>query len=129
MRRLERPGEDGVCCVAMQGGEIPFLVRRRESPVVGLVFAGAVDRARGVLPQFGGHLLGATVPATVIGIADPSLERGPRLSTAWYAGHEGFETQRTLPGLLERVVQACRAERVIFLGASAGGFAALYYGW
>jgi pimeloyl-ACP methyl ester carboxylesterase len=129
VRRVESPSEDGVYYVGTHGGEIQFQVRRRVSPVVIFVFAGAVDRARRALPQFGGHLLRTAVPATVIGIADPSLGRGPKLSTAWYAGHEGFETQRILPELLGRVAAACGAERVIFLGASAGGFAALYYAW
>ncbi len=93
------------------------------------VFAGAIDRAKRGLPQFGGQFIRTYVPASVIGIADPSLSRAPNLSTAWYAGHEGFETQHLLPELLRRIAAACGAERVIFLGASAGGFAALYYSW
>jgi pimeloyl-ACP methyl ester carboxylesterase len=65
----------------------------------------------------------------MIAIADPSLGVLSDLTTAWYAGHDGFETQKILPDLIRNVARACDAERIIFVGRSAGGFAALYYSW
>jgi pimeloyl-ACP methyl ester carboxylesterase len=119
----------GVFGVQTAGGEIPFQVTRRESPVLVITFAGAIDRRKYTLPQFGGARVDEYVSASVVGIADPSLARSPALTAAWYAGHEGFETQQILPGLIRRLVSACGAERVIFVGGSVGGFAALYYSW
>ena len=111
------------------GGEIPVQVQRRDSPILIITFAGAINRSKLQLPQFGGTRLEAFTVGSVIGFADPSLARGPDLTAAWYAGHEGFETQSILPGLIQRCVAACGAERVIYAGGSVGGFAALYYSW
>jgi hypothetical protein len=66
---------------------------------------------------------------SVVGIADPSLALSPTLVSAWYAGHDGFELQHILPDVITRTIASCQAKRVIFLGGSAGGFAALYYSW
>jgi pimeloyl-ACP methyl ester carboxylesterase len=129
VRLLENPTIDGEFSVQINGGEIPIRVKRRTSPILIITFAGAVKRHERTLPQFGGRFLETYVPASVIGIADPSLPQSPTLTTAWYAGHEGFETQQILPPLIQQISAACEAERVIFLGGSAGGFAALYYSW
>jgi pimeloyl-ACP methyl ester carboxylesterase len=129
VHRLTGDSVEGVFRVQTHGGEIPMEVTRRRSTVLIVTFAGTVNRQKSRLPQFGGRLLDTHVPASVIRIADPSLPRSATLKTAWYAGHEGFETQLILPELLQRVVMACGAKRVIFLGGSAGGFAALYYSW
>jgi hypothetical protein len=128
-QRVERPGCAGVFGVRTSGGEIPFRVTRRDSPYLVVSFAGAIDRRKYELPQFGGARLDEYVPASVVAIADPSRSRHANLTAAWYAGHEGFETQQILPGLIRRLAAACGAGRVIFLGGSVGGFAALYYSW
>src|SRR5262245_2525007 len=96
----------GVFGVQMAGGEIPFQVMRRESSVLVVTFAGAIDRRKYTLPQFGGARVDEYVSASVVGIADPSLARSPALTAAWYAGHEGFETQQLLPELIRRLVSA-----------------------
>lgn len=129
LRRLQRPSLRGVFSVQTHGGEIPIQVIRRRSPVLLVIFAGAVDRQQRTLPQFGGQFLRTYVPASVVGVADPSLSRSPTLRTAWYLGHDGFELQQILPDLVRRIAAVCEAERVIFFGGSAGGFAALYYSW
>jgi hypothetical protein len=113
----------------MDGGTVPLFVTRRASPTLIVTFAGAIDRQKHVLPYFAAPRLPTYVPASVIEIADPSLAQLSTLATAWYAGHEGFETQHIFPTLIERMATACDAERVIFLGGSSGGFAALYYSW
>jgi hypothetical protein len=129
VRLLESPTVDGDFSVHVDGGEIPIRVKRQQSPTLIITFAGAVHRRKRTLPQFGGKFLNTHVSASVIGIADPSLPQSSTLTTAWYAGHEGFETQQILPPLIQQMAAACEAKRVIFLGGSAGGFAALYYSW
>lgn len=129
VERLKRSLVSGSFLVEAGGGEIPLLIRQRMSPVMVVVFAGAVDRKTLSIPRFASPDLAKEVSATVVHIADPSLALDPELTTAWYAGHKGFELQRILPVLLRAMAEACGARRMIFVGSSAGGFAALYYGW
>jgi pimeloyl-ACP methyl ester carboxylesterase len=129
VERLRQSAVTGVFNVQTHGGELPMMVTRRKSPVLIVTFAGAIDRKTLALPQFGGKFLDTYVPASVIGLADPSLALSPDLTAAWYAGHEGFELQQFLPAFLQQIADACDAKRVIFLGSSVGGFAALYYSW
>jgi hypothetical protein len=129
LQHVENPTCARAFSVYVSGGETPLLVKRRKSPVLVITFAGAIDRSKLHPPKYGGKGLSAYLSTSVVGIADPSLSIFPSLITAWYAGHEGFETQQLLPGLIRRLAAACEAERVIFVGGSAGGFAALYFSW
>lgn len=120
----------GVSAIALDGGELPVSVHLRESSSLVFTFTGAVNRDEGrALPQFGAMGLKNHVPASYIRLADPSLVRNDEMRLAWYAGHEGFELQKILPGLIGQMIESTGATRVAFLGGSGGGFAALYYSW
>lgn len=119
----------GVYSVTLDGGNLPISVRLRETSNLVFTFSGAVDRHKHPLPCFTAADLHKRVPASVIAVADPSLAQGDDLKLAWYAGHEGFELQRLLPILIEQIIEALGATRVVFTGGSGGGFAALYYSW
>lgn len=124
--RLRRyPEIDRTFYVECQGVDVPLLVRKRASPVLIVTFAGALRR----YPQFGAKHLHRYVSASVIGIADPSPGVLNELKAAWYAGHPGFAAQTILLELIHKMARACGAKRIILLGQSVGGFAALYYSW
>lgn len=116
----------GVCTIALDHGELPVWVSLQDSPSVIFTFTGAANRNK-PLPQFASTGLGKRVSASVIALADPSLDRHDEMRLAWYAGHEGFELQRMLPDLLRQIIDSLGATRVAFVGGSGGGFAALYY--
>lgn len=59
-------------------------------------------------------------------ISDPSLLVN-NLRSSWYTGHDGFETQKILTKILQSIIQQGGFKRVVFFGASAGGFASLYF--
>jgi len=120
---------NGLATVALDGGELPVSVRLRESSSLVFTFSGAVDRDTHTLPRFAALGLDDHVPASIIGISDPSLARSDEMKLAWYAGHEGFELQQILPQLLQHIIESLGATRVAFVGSSGGGFAALYYSW
>jgi pimeloyl-ACP methyl ester carboxylesterase len=120
---------NGVSTIAIDGGELPVSVRLRDSSTLVFSFTGAVDRSQHTLPRFASTSLYDYVPASIIGLSDPSLDRSVQLTLAWYAGHEGFELQKILPDVLRRMIDSLDATRVAFVGSSGGGFAALYYSW
>jgi pimeloyl-ACP methyl ester carboxylesterase len=120
---------DGMVTIALDGGELPVSVRLRESSSLVFTFSGAVDRVNHTLPRFAALGLDDHVPASIIGISDPSLARNDDMKLAWYAGHEGFELQTILPELFRQMIESLGATRVAFVGSSGGGFAALYYSW
>jgi pimeloyl-ACP methyl ester carboxylesterase len=119
----------GVQTVALDGGELPVSVRLRRSPYLVLSFNGAVDRGKHQLPRFAATGIHSYTRASIVALSDPSLARSESLSMAWYAGHEGFELQKILPDFIRRMIESLRASRVVFVGGSGGGFAALYYSW
>ncbi|HET9659899.1 MAG TPA: hypothetical protein VFP05_06180 [Thermomicrobiales bacterium] len=120
---------DGVSTIALDGGELPVSVHLQETPNLVFTFSGAVDRNRHPLPCFSSTGLYKHIPASIIGLSDPSLAQSDEFRLAWYAGHEGFELQKILPDLVWRMIDCLGATRVAFTGASGGGFAALYYSW
>lgn len=119
----------GVYAVAYGGGEIPVSVQLSASPELVFTFNGAIDRRKQSIPRFAATGLREFVPASIIAIADPTLACDENLPLGWYAGHQGFELQKILPELIGEIVTALAATRVVFVGGSGGGFAALYYSW
>jgi len=120
----------GVSLIACDGGEMPVSVRMGDPSTLVYSFTGAAaNRGNFTLPHFAVHGLSGYVPATIIGFSDPSLTRDDALKTAWFSGHEGFPLQRILPDLIEGMIESLGARRVVFVGGSSGGFAALYYSW
>jgi len=115
--------------VQLRGGEIAMNVRRGTQPSLVVAFQGAVDQAKWKMPSYVGFVTAGSVRGSQLMIADPSLERSPALATSWYLGHSGFDLPKLLPPLLDNIVSALGASRTVFLGYSAGDFAALYYSW
>ena len=62
----------------------------------------------------------------VICISDPVLSMG--LSLGWFAGTRSQPLQRDLPNAIRHLLSSYeKKQRVIFFGASGGGFASLFY--
>ncbi|MDR2015802.1 MAG: hypothetical protein LBP99_09350 [Azoarcus sp.] len=93
-------------------------------------FHGAVDRAKRTVPFFGANYIKSWCPnALVIAIADPMLEVHADLRVAWYAGSETLNVPELLRQLVTAILQTLGASRVVFVGASTGGHAALVQSW
>lgn len=106
------------------GLPIHLYFRNRNSDVTFVSFAAAlgVKRVR-ELPFFGGMSTSSHLHANSILISDPSLILSHRLGLGWYAGSCLQEDlQRTLTIILKKLT---RNSRVVFFGASGGGYAAL----
>jgi len=111
---------DGISTIEVEGGKLPILVRLQDSSAVVFSFSGAIDRTRHTLPAFTSTSLYKHVPASVVGIADPSLARSDTLKLAWYAGDEGFAVQTRLTEAIRRMIDSLEATRVVFVGGPAG---------
>lgn len=64
-----------------------------------------------------------------ISIFDPTIVRNEKLSMGWYLGDQVYPAQSVLQKFIARIIETLQAERVIFMGSSGGGFAALYFGF
>ena len=128
---LSMEGAAGVHSLRMRDGEtIDVLVvgePGRDGRAIPIFFNGAVPaRQEKTGPFFSGGRVGPAVASGYLSVSDPAVDREPDVSLAWYAGHEGSDTRKTIISALETVSSVYRRELVL-VGGSGGGFAALYY--
>lgn len=113
------------------GGARPLPVMLNSNPgakTLVVIFHGAYERSRYEMPNFLDRVdLG--VSAHRLSVADPSLEMHDRLALGWFAGDEELPLQTLLPSYLRELAAELSIERVLFMGSSGGGYAALFYSW
>lgn len=105
--------------------------RGAESTIV--LFHAALDPSKTTLPVFIGRQIIDGIDANLVYVSDPSLDLGA--SIGWFTGDESRPFQENLTDCLKRVFTSFHPDtpstqlgrRAIFFGASAGGFAALYF--
>lgn len=116
--------------VDYDGASLQLQVSRRRNRKLVILFHGAVKpERREVVTDFNTAKLAKLLDANVVAVTDPSLACSPMLTAAWYLGHDGFRSQRVLAKLFRQLQERLKIERRIYVGGSAGGFAALYYSW
>lgn len=109
---------------------LPFrAVPRHGSNSLIVAFHGAVNRKQRSYPSFGRLYGGIARRAHQIAFADPTLALDESVSLAWFAGSQALPLQKALVPVIERLQQELGISRLIFVGGSGGGFAALYYSW
>lgn len=109
-----------------EGLRLPVLYRQGSTSTLVVVFHGAVDQAKRRLPAFQ-PFFSDVAGAHQLAISDPTLTKSTALKAAWFAGSADLPLQQVMPRLLARVSQMLGVRRTIYFGASAGGFAALFY--
>jgi hypothetical protein len=62
-----------------------------------------------------------------ISFSDPSLHLDPQLRIAWYGGTKELQLQTLIPLLIAKMLAGAKPKNIMFVGGSAGGFAALYF--
>lgn len=121
--------------VSIRYGEafLDLLIEDRGADSTIILFHAAIDPSKTTLPVFVGRQVVDGIDANLIYVSDPSLDRGA--SIGWFTGDESRPYQEDLERCLSHVFTGLHpdtpvselGERTIFWGASAGGFAALYY--
>lgn len=92
-------------------------------------FNGAIDRAHTQLPYCGGATLHANRSESWLIFADPALDRDASAAIAWYLGKTNSGTiYDEINLVVDEYVREWGIERVVFLGTSGGGYAALQVG-
>lgn len=110
-----------------------LLVEDRGADATVVLFHAAIDPTKTTLPVFVGRQVVEGIDANLIYVSDPSLDHGA--SIGWFSGDESRPFQDDLTACLTHifanfhptVATAELGKKAIFFGASAGGFAALYY--
>lgn len=93
-----------------------------------VVFHAALTDSCTPLPIFAGASMLKPLDVNLVQVADPGLYADDGLTIGWFAGSAHHPVQRELVTVLEKVFDELGGSRRVFFGASAGGFAALYYG-
>lgn len=112
--------------MAFEDRLIALNYRPGTSRVLIILFHGAVDQHVRQLPFFQPFFTQA-FGAHQLAVADPCLAEDRDLQAAWYLGTAKFALQDVLVRFFKAFIAHHKFERVIYFGASAGGFAALHY--
>lgn len=123
--------EDGLHEVLSLGLRHHFLLNRRRSRTLVVVFHGAISAYGGTakdysLPYFNGMGMARQLKSDVLMFSDSTLQLMPRsVRVSWYAGTTDFDLPALLHRMLERIIAANEYEQVYFCGGSGGGFVSL----
>lgn len=116
----------GYQVITENGLPIDVICQNRGSDTTVVFFQGAVDKTW-TLPAFGGMGVSKDVPVNRVFISDPSLVLTDRLNLGWFVGNTRMNTQQVLLSIIRHIVEVWGDHRLVFFGASGGGFASLFF--
>lgn len=91
-----------------------------------VMFHGATDRSRNALPRFERmRSMESGSAGPVMFVSDPCLDLDASQILTWYAGDEQLNLHALIARQTEAYAEALGCERILFVGNSGGGFAAL----
>lgn len=101
---------------------------RKEAHTLIIFFSGAMDRTKFGNPPFytGNHIL-PHLSASRLLISDTIFNMDETISAGWYMGHREFNLQKTLPEIINSIIEKHGYRKIIVVGGSAGGFASMFY--
>lgn len=105
--------------------DLDFHLELRDSPVLLVVFHGALNRAKYKLPRFEYQSTLRNVPYNMLFIADPTLYIHESIQLGWYVGSEIDDAHAGIAALVTAVASTIGTSSVVLVGSSGGGFAAL----
>src|SRR5699024_10469415 len=108
---------------------LPMALQPDRGDILTVLFQGAVDRAKMRLPIFlrWRYQLELGLGPT-LAIADPTLDLSGAMRLGWYLGTEHDELTPHLATAIRRTAESLGVRRVVLVGSSGGGFAALQVG-
>ena len=94
------------------------------TPLLVILHGAANEDVR--LPFLSGQSISKDLPVSKLSISDPSLYCDPKLNLSWFAGNE-YQPRlvEDLAAIISKVSVHCKAPRIVLLGGSGGGFAAI----
>ncbi|MGJ9402556.1 hypothetical protein [Arthrobacter sp. KK5.5] len=121
------PIKPGVSSVLINNRWLDLRFEDRGSDTTLVYFHAALPATWGTYPFFGGSGLFKGVSANYLALSDPLIGARESLATGWFAGSRRLGSQAVLPKVIDHAAETGGGHRLVFFGASAGGFAALYY--
>lgn len=123
--KLEKPTLAGVL---HDRAQFDFLTELHpDSEVLLFFFQGSVDRERApLLPNFTGVSFLREAKISKVYLSDPSLYLDANLRLAWYAGFKDCDVRAHINFVVQGFVERLKPKKVIFIGGSGGGLAALW---
>lgn len=121
---------DGIHQIGLSDGSYFDLLLRGISGSyedLAVFFNGAVVRDGTNPPYFSGSNVAVAASVPVIAVADPTLNLSSDLGIGWYTDGVGSRFESALVGVL-RFLSNETGARLLMVGGSAGGFAALHFG-
>lgn len=106
---------------------LPFLLSTVSSGrTLSVMFHGATDRSRNALPRFERmRSMEGGSSGPVLFVSDPCLDLDASQILTWYAGDEQLNLHRLIARQAKAYADALGCDRILFVGNSGGGFAAL----
>lgn len=123
----QAPLERGIHTINYNGSPLDLLVHPETRANALVVAFHGVTPNTAATPVFTGIGVPSAIGAHRLFVSDPSLELSRHLTAAWHAGNHAHPLQRDLVTIINSVRERLDAQRLIFVGSSPGGFAAMYY--
>jgi hypothetical protein len=120
--------EDGLHSLEEMGEVVDFYFKGEGAKSLAVFFHGAV---RGpaipnlTLPVFSGLKIPLGFSADRLLLSDATMAVSNRLRLGWFSGTTEFDLSSRIDSIIGKLVEAHGYERVVMLGGSQGGFAAL----
>lgn len=108
-----------------QNRHLDSLLLNKGASTLVVALHGALHRTKYELPRFEWltTLLGYDVNSMYF--TDPTLWMDEKIQLAWYAGWPGTDVQQHIANWIIRAAEETGSNRIVILGSSGGGFAAL----
>lgn len=100
-----------------------------KSELLIVAFHGNVNQRKNPYPVFQKRNLAKRFCANILSMADPTLQKDGSMNLGWYLGFHDFLAQKVMVDFFSQVIKSYGFKRVIFMGGSGGGFAALFCSW
>lgn len=104
---------------------LDFLLSNKASDTFVVSLHGAVDRSRGSLPRYEWFKSLNATNNSCLFLSDPALEVNPELRLGWFLGSNSLDLHKELAQVIQTLKPKVGAKRIILLGLSGGGLAAL----
>ncbi|KHS52738.1 hypothetical protein [Brevibacterium linens] len=111
--------------IVADGYPLDSLLVNKGSQTLVVLFHGATDRSRTVLPRFEWLSTVSALPVSSLYLSDPTLHTDPSLQLSWYTGWKTFNLHEYIASHLAVIAEQLGVTAIILAGSSGGGFACL----
>ncbi|QJS14799.1 MULTISPECIES: alpha/beta hydrolase [Corynebacterium] len=127
-RFLRSAFEDGLHTIQVEDQLVDILIRSRDSDTTVVFFHAAVG-INAYYPSFSGDKSTKNTGLNLISIADPTLQMSKEIRMGWHIGNRSVGDFPTfMKPIIDHIADQLGTKRLILVGASAGGYAAVNFG-